>query len=115
MTRKREYKQKIAHIIEIVKKNPQLRAIRNQLIENEDDLDLDNDSPTIIGRSNANSRSQISAGNKFNNLNKGGLQYGSLVAGADIRDSYFKKNNSVALKMVQHLNELKLTQAFNDA
>lgn len=99
-----------------MKKNPQLRAIRNQLIENEDDLDMDNDSPTILGMSKAKSRSQISAGNKFSNLNnKTGVKYGSLASGADLKDSHFINNNSVALKMVQHLNDLKLTQAFNDA
>jgi hypothetical protein len=111
--RKREYKQKIGHIMDIIKKNPQLRQIRNQILDEDEDLDMGVDVPLM---SKAKSRSGMNSDKKFNAINKGdgGVHFADPMIQSG-KGSFFRKNNSVAMKMAMHLNDLTKVQSFNDA
>jgi len=115
-TSKKEYKQKIGHIMEIIKKNPQLRQIRDDLMEQNSELNMDVGIPSL-GKSKSKSRSQVNSGKKFDALgSKAGVHFADpLTQSQGGKGSFFHQGNSVALKMAFHLNELKLMQAFDEA
>jgi len=102
--------------MEIIKKNPQLRQIRDDLLEENEDLNMDIGVP-ILGKSKSKSRSQINSGKKFESLNKqpGGVHFADPLTQSQNKGSFFNKNNSTAMKMAMYLNELKVMQKFDEA
>ena len=104
--------------MEIIKKNPLLRQIRDDLLEEHEDLNMDVGIPSL-GKSKSKSRSNVNSGKKFESLSKsingpGGVTFADPLTKSHDQ-SFFKKNNSTAMRMALHLQELKVMQQFNDA
>lgn len=104
----REDKQRVGHILEIVKKNPQLRLIRDQLSENV------SVNPSFVEMDKGLSRR--SATKKFSPVKSTGLKlFVSDMSNSLNRESFFNKNNSSAVRLASHLRDLKLSQKFQDS
>jgi hypothetical protein len=100
--------------MEIVKKNPQLRQIRNQLLEEDDDRDLEDDVP-ILGMNKNRSQRNSGTGPKIASMGKVWPKFGENPSHLSGKESFFTKGNSVAAKMAAHLNELKVMEKFQEA
>jgi len=102
--------------MEIIKKNPQLRQIRNRVLEEDDDGDLEEDEAPILGMSKKMSRSQMSGGGqKFTAVGKAWPKFGDSNLDEQQKASFFSKKDSVAVKMAHHLSDLQIMEAFQEA